>query len=312
MNLKLIVSLIFLFSLTSLAQQLSINGVVKDENNQPIAFCNVTLTEVLNKTFVVGTTTNDDGTFIIDNLKPIDYLLKISYLGFESYQDSISLKKNLSIGAIILKEQTQNLEGVTVIAKRPTVQRLADRLIFNVENSTLSNGNVLDVLKNTPGVLVFDGALLIKNSAPTVYMNDRKVHLSATEIQQLLEGSSASNIKSIEVITNPPAKYEAEGGPVLNIIMSKSLSPGYNGSIFGTYKQGEKYPKYSLGTSHFFKSEKIDAYINYNFSPRKDYRHNSETINFIENDQKSSGWETDFKRTRASTNHILNSNIDFK
>lgn len=312
MNLKLIVSLIFLFSLTSLAQQLSVNGHVKDENNQPIAFCNVTLTEVLNTSAVLGATTNEDGNFIIDNLKHIDYLLKISFLGYETYQDSINLKKNLSIESIILKEQTQNLEGVTIIAKRPTVQRLADRLVFNVENSTLSNGNVLDVLKNTPGVLVFDGAISIKNSTPTVYINDRKVHLSSTEIKQLLEGSSASNIKSIEVITNPPAKYEAEGGSVLNINMNKGLSPGYNGSIFGTYKQGEKYPKYSLGTSHFFKSEKIDAYINYNLSPRKDYRHNSESINFIENNQITSSWETDFKRTRASSNHTLNSNIDFK
>ena len=311
MNLKLIVSLIFLFSLTSLAQQLSINGVVKDENNQPIAFCNVTLTEVLNKTFVVGTTTNDDGTFIIDNLKPIDYLLKISYLGFESYQDSISLKKNLSIGAIILKEQTQNLEGVTVIAKRPTVQRLADRLIFNVENSTLSNGNVLDVLKNTPGVLIFNGKISVKNNVVVVYINDRKVHLSSNEVQQLLEGTSAVNVKSIEVFTNPPAKYEAEGGAVINIVTSKNIVSGYNGNVFGNYKQGEKYPKYSFGTSHFFKTEKLDVYFNYGISPRKDYRHNNENINFIENNQVKTSWETDFNRTKESSNQSINANIDY-
>ncbi|MDH3382419.1 MAG: TonB-dependent receptor, partial [Flavobacteriaceae bacterium] len=301
MKIKLATSLIFLFSLTSLAQQLSISGHVNDVNKQPVAFCNVTLTEILNKTSLSGTTTNEEGDFMFENLKPVDYLLNISFLGFESYQDTISLKKSVSIGNIILKEETQKLESVTVIAKRPTVKRLVDRLVFNVENSTLSNNNILDVLKNTPGVFVYDGVISIKNSTPTVYINDRKVHLSANEIQQLLEGSSASNIKSIEVITSPPAKYEAEGGSVLNIIMSKSLLPGYNGSIFGTFKQGEKYPKYSLGTSHFFKSEKIDAYVNYNLSPRKDYRHNSETINFIENNQKTSGWETDFQRTKTSS-----------
>ncbi|MFH6769276.1 outer membrane beta-barrel family protein [Gaetbulibacter aquiaggeris] len=311
MNLKLIVSLIFLFSLTSLAQQLSINGVVKDQNNQPIAFCNVSLTEVENKTSVLGTTTNDDGTFIIDNLKPIDYLLKISFLGFESYQDSISLKNNLSIGAIILKEQTQNLDGVIVIAKRPTIKRMVDRIVFNVENSTLSNNNVLDVLKNTPGVLIFNEDILVKNSTPTIYINDRKVHLSSNEVQQLLEGTSASNVKSIEVITNPPAKYEAEGGAVINIITSKNIVSGYNGSIFGNYKQGEQYPKYSVGTSHFFKTEKVDAYINYGISPRKDYRHENESIHFIENNAVSSSWETDFKRTRESSNQTVNANIDF-
>ena len=84
MKIKLTTSLIFLFSLTSLAQQLSISGHVNDENKQPVAFCNVTLTEILNKTSLSGTTTNEEGDFIFENLKPVDYLLNISFLGFES------------------------------------------------------------------------------------------------------------------------------------------------------------------------------------------------------------------------------------
>ena len=311
MNVKLISSLVFLFSLSGFSQQFSVKGSVKDVKNIPIAFCNVTLTENTNNT-ISGTTTDEDGTFLLENLKESEYILNISFLGFKSYQVTISLNKDLIFNAIVLEEETQNLDGVTVIAKRPTIKRQVDRLVFNVENSTLSNNNILDILKNTPGVLVFNGAITVKNGTPTIYINDRKVHLSSSDIQQLLEGTSANNIKSIEVITNPPAKYEAEGGSVINIVTSKNIISGYNGSVFGNYKQGQEYPKYSLGTSHFFKTETIDAYVNYNISPRKDYRHNNESINFIENNQTTSSWETDFKRTRETTNQTLNANIDFK
>tara|TARA_R110000868_G_scaffold82992_3_gene234398 strand:- start:435 stop:2867 length:2433 start_codon:yes stop_codon:yes gene_type:complete len=309
---KLLYIVFFVFSVNCFAQELSIEGSIKDEKNQPIAFSNIILTSTSEASFVKGTTTNDQGVFKFEALKATTYILEVSFLGFETYHDTISLDKNISLSPIILKENIENLDGVTIIAKRPTVNRLVDRLVFNVENSTLSNNNVLDVLKNTPGVLVFDGAIKVKNSTPTVYINDRKVHLSSNEIQQLLEGTSANNVKSIEVITNPPAKYEAEGGSVLNIIMTKSLLPGYNGSVFGNYKQGQEYPKYSLGTSHFFKTETIDAYINYNISPRKDFRHNTEMVNFIENNQVVTSWDTDYKRTKESENQTINANIDFK
>lgn len=303
----------FLYSFTCMmAQGYTLKGAVNDENKQPVAFSNVTLQAVSKTTSIKGTTSDEEGFFKFEGLNANAYILKVSFLGFETYTDTLSLQGNINYKPIVLKEKTENLDNVTVIAKRPTVKRLVDRLVFDVENSTLSNNNVLDVLKQTPGVLVFDGAITIKNSVPTVYINDRKVHLSSHEIQQLLEGTSASSVKSIEVITNPPAKYEAEGGSVLNIVMGKSVLPGYNGSLFGTYKQGFEWPKYSLGTSHFVKTEVIDAYVNYSISPRKDYRHNTESINFITDNAEPSSWETDYKRTKETMDQAINANIDFK
>ncbi|GAA3607393.1 outer membrane beta-barrel family protein [Flavivirga amylovorans] len=259
-----------------------------------------------------GTSTDEKGYFIIENLKAGDYILKVSFLGFKAYSTRVELDRNIHFDTIILEDNLETLEGVTVVAKRPTVKRMVDRLVFNVENSTLSNDNVLDVLKHTPGVLVHDGAITIKQSTPTIYINDRRVHLSPSEVQQLLEGTSATNVKSIEVITNPPAKYEAEGGAVLNIITSKNIIAGYHGSVFGNYKQGSEFPKYSLGTSHFFKTKKLSTYINYNVNPRKDFRHNNESINFIDNNnQNTSSWETDYKRVRKTSNQNINGNIDY-
>ncbi|GAA3641732.1 outer membrane beta-barrel protein [Flavivirga jejuensis] len=303
---------ILLLSITSFSQEFRINGHAKDANNNPIAYANVLITSLGNSKTANGTSTDEAGYFIIENLKAGDYILKISFLGFKSYITRVELYRNINFDTIILKDNIEALDGVTVMTKRPTVKRMVDRLVFNVENSTLSNSNILDILKHTPGVLIHDGAITIKQSTPTVYINDRKVHLSSNEIQQLLEATSANNVKSIEVITNPPAKYEAEGGIVLNIVTSKNIIAGYHGSVFGNYKQGEMFPKYSLGTSHFFKTKKLSAYVNYNISPRKDYRHNNEFINFIDNnDQITSSWETDFEKTRETSNQNINSNIDY-
>ena len=312
MTVRLFAIFAYLFSVPCLGQNITISGSVKDEGNASIAYANVVLLSVEDASFISGTTTNDNGVFEIQTSKTTSAVLKISFLGFEENAITINTSMDLGLGIIILKEKVQALDGITVIAKRPTVKRMVDRLVFNVENSTLSNNNMLDVLKHTPGVLVSNGKITIKQSSPTVYINDRRVHLSSEEILQLLEGTSATNIKSVEVITNPPAKYDAEGGAVLNIITSKNIIAGYNGSVFGNFKQGSEYPKYSIGTSHFFKGKKLSAYMSFNISPRKDFMHNNEYLYFGNENETGSSWETDFKRTRKSADQNINANIDYE
>ena len=309
---KLLVFSVFLWTTLCFSQQFSVEGQVVDSKRNPIAFANVVLVHRDTSDILKGTTTNDTGYFKIDNIDKGNYTLKLSFLGFGDHFIKMNLIGNVDLKKIILEESMEALGGVTVVAKKPTVNRLVDRLVFNVENSTLSNNNVLDVLKHTPGVLVSNGEIKVKQSTPIVYINDRRVHLSSSEVQQLLEGTSASNIKSIEVITSPPAKYEAEGGAVLNIITSKNIIAGYNGSIFGNYSQGSAFPKYSAGSSHFFKAKKLNTYLNYNISPRKDFRNNDEFVNFIDDDDNlTSSWENDFRRTRETANQNINANIDY-
>lgn len=305
-------SLLFsLFFFTGFSQSYIIEGIVKNKNNVPIPYANVVVEDIEDSSIILGTTTGDNGFFKFENLKPSTYIVKVSYLGYDKFSSKIKLTGNVNFKNIILNEQYENLEGVVVTAIRPTVKRLVDRLIFNVENSTLSNSNVLDVLKHTPGVIVSDGSISVKNTPPVVYINDRRVHLSSAEVLQLLEATPANNIKTIEVITNPPAKYDAEGGAVLNIKTSKNIIAGYHGSVFGNYQQGFQFPKFSFGTSHFFKSKKLSAYVNYNISPRKDFRNNLEEVNFIDNNTVLSTWETDFRRDRESDNQNVTGTLNY-
>ena len=193
------------------------------------------------------------------------------------------------------------------MVKRPTIKREVDRLVFNVEKTALSEGNMMDVLRSTPGVIVLDNAISVKNSSPTVYINDRKVHLSSGELVELLEGTSATNIKSVEVITNPPARYDAESGVVLNIVMSKNLVTGYSGSLFSNYTQGV-FPKTNYGMSNFCKGSKISLFSSYSYNDRKIDRVGREHVNYP--DQQ---WDSDLDRNIWSETHNagLNLDIDF-
>ena len=205
----------------------------------------------------------------MQNIQPNIYLIKASYIGKSSKLIGIDVSKDVAMGTLIITEQVQNLKEVVVTSTKPKIERKADRLIFNVENTVVSQGSSWDVLKRTPGVIAIGEELQVRNQSATIYINDRKVQLSSQEVHDLLVNYPAGHIKLIEVIGNPPAKYDAEGGAVLNIVTNKNISLGYKGNINSTYTQGV-FPKYTLGTSHFYKTKKLNLFASYTHGPRKD------------------------------------------
>ncbi|MEB8346215.1 outer membrane beta-barrel family protein [Flavobacteriaceae bacterium KMM 6898] len=292
------------------AQTYEVSGAVKDRNNEAVGFANVLLLQISDSAVVQGASSDEIGRFVISNVQPKTYFLKASYIGSASTLIAVDVKENIAIGSIIIEDSSFDLDEVEVILKKPTVVRKPDRLVFNVENTIASLGNSWDVLRKTPGVIMVNDQLKIRNQTPTVYLNNRKVQLTNSEIKNLLEGLSGTNIKSVEVIMNPPASYDAEGGPILNIITSKNITPGYKGSINGDYIQAI-YPKYSFGTSHYFKTEKLSVFANYSISPRKEYKDNNGYINFIDDNAVFAKWQTDFNRTTKSAAQNANLVLDY-
>lgn len=292
------------------SQEYSISGVVSDINSNPISYANVVILNRADSSLLSGTISDEDGYFIIENLQPDVYILKTSFLGFKTHSESISLIKN-SVLNITLIEEEQELGEVEILVKKPTLKKEADRLIFNIENTSLTEGSIWDVIRNTPGVLLMNEQVFVKNSPSVIYLiNDKRVHLSGSDLQQLLSGSAANAVKSIEVITKPPAKYVAEGDAIINIKMSKNLATGYNGNLYGNFTQGV-YPRYSVGTSQFFKSKKTNLFFGYGFNKLKVNRINKEEISFIENNTIIGNWDTDIDRNTRSENHSANLNFDY-
>ncbi|MBP93457.1 MAG: glucosamine-6-phosphate deaminase [Flavobacteriaceae bacterium] len=308
--------LVFIFfslfvSLSVFSQNFSVSGKLVDLENQPISFANILLLSSQDSTAVKGTTSLDDGSFNIENVSAENYTLKISFVGFKDVLIPIEITdSDFVVADVTLEESAESLNEVSIIANKPTLKKEVDRLVFSVANTALSDGNMKEVLKNTPSVLILDNSLMVRNTTPTVYINDRKVHLSDAELLQLLEGTPANSIKSIEVITNPPAKYDAESGVVLNIIMTRNLATGYRGTAFANFTQGT-YSRYNAGISNFYKTDKINVFASYSYTDDKIARVSDERVNYRDNTGVYERWYSDIDRTTWSQTHTLNTNFDY-
>lgn len=292
-------------------QTFKITGKVVDEQNQVIPYANILLLKATDSTFVQGSSANEEGFFELLQVEPNLYLLQASYVGRGSEPRALDIKKDVSLGALIIPMETNELDEVVVTAQRPKLQRLPDRLVFTVKNTVVSQGTSWDILKNTPGVIVNQDNLMIRGQNATVYLNDRKVQLSGQEVQDLLQGLSGTNIKSVEVIANPPARYDAEGGPILNIVTSKNIIPGYKGSVNGSFTQAV-FPKYSIGTSHYYKTDKLNLFANYTINPQKEVNKTKKGINFIDDTNSIfSVWDTDYNQTDRSQSQNASFILDY-
>ncbi len=292
-----------LMSFICYAQTASISGKVFDAEGQPLQYANIILKLSDSEDILTGTTTDDDGMFRFDDLAFASYTLQISFIGYKDEEIGIDLKEDSILDPVRMVEEAENLSEVSITVKRPTLSRLPDRLVFNVQNTALSEGNVMEVVRRTPGILVIGDAITVKNATPEFYINDRKVNLGSADIIQLLEGTTASTIQSVEVITNPSARYDADSGIIVNIVMQKNLITGYQGSVFGNVIQGV-FPKYRGGTSQFFKSKKTSFFVNYNYNHNKINRDNDEIVVYPDDT-----WTSDINRNTWSESHTVNFNF---
>ncbi len=312
MRIKPTALLVLFFCTGVIYSQGDLQGVIKDQNKEPVPYANVILLNAEDSTSVYkGTISEEDGSFLFKDLEESSYLLKVTYVGYKDILQRIEVKGNTSLKSVRLMESADALDEVTINARKPKISREVDRLVFDVENSNLSSGNTWEILRKAPGVIESQGQLMVRNSSVQIYLNDHRIYLSASELKTLLESYSAENIKSIEIITNPPAKYDAEGGAILSIHTSKAIAAGYKGSLEGNYTQSI-YPKFQLGTSHYFQGEKLNVFANYSYSHRREYKNDDSYINFIRNNALYSRWETDFTRNTNSEAHNINTILDYQ
>ncbi len=312
MTIQKLAPLFCLFLTGLIYSQSQVKGKLEDQEGSPVAFANIILLDAVDSTSIYkGTISEEDGSFIIEEVKDDRYLLKVSFIGYNEELKSIEVNGDTEIETIILSPSNDALDEVTVNGRRPKISRQIDRIVFDVENSTLSTGNTFDILKRTPGVIVSQGELLVKNRPVSVYINERKVYLTSSELQQLLEGFSGNNVKSVEVITNPPARYDAEGGAILNIKTSKNISIGYKGSLNANHELGIL-PKYNAGTSHYYKTDWLNVFASYNYNYRNIFKRDKNEIEFFEpNGDTDSFWFNDFERNTDDISHSINTILDF-
>ncbi len=306
----LLLALVFILaSGVAIAQSHTISGKVVDDKGAPISFVTALLFLNNDPAIIQGTSTDDDGSFSFDEVPPNTYRVSISMVGYNTSVKVFELKDNLDLGEIILETTVEFLGETTISAAKPTIEKSPGKLIFNVENTALASGNVRNLLLKTPGVVLVND-IKIRNRATTVYINNRRLYLSPSQALSFLSNMDASIVKSVEVITNPGAQFDAEGGSVLNIVTSKAVSVGYKASVNGGYQLGIK-PKYSLGTTQFYKNEWLDIFGNYTANYRLEYKNQDDRVQFFDRGVIDDLWITDFNRDTELNNHQANIITEF-
>ncbi|WP_114748107.1 outer membrane beta-barrel family protein [Pleomorphovibrio marinus] len=228
------------FTQISFAQETTqtVSGQLISPLGEPLLFANISLKLEEGGDLVAGVVSDESGLFLIRTQRTGKFFLSISSMGYETIvtpQFELGEGENLDLGEVTMEEIVSDLSEVTVQAARAQISIEADKTVVNIEGSVMAEGNTaLEVLGRSPGIFVdADGNISLNGrSGVIVLLDDRQTYMSAEDLANFLRAMPADNIKSIEIINNPPARYDAEGaGGVINIKLKKNTVNGTNGSL---------------------------------------------------------------------------------
>ncbi len=273
---------------------------------------------------VSGMLTKNNGDFTLENLPVMgNYRLFVTAIGFKPYEQKVSFDLKMGgggagggmeqalaaadkdLGNIKMEQDAQVLQGITVSTTKPLFTMGVDRKIFNVEKNLVSSGQTAqELMKSIPSINVdIDGNVTLRNAAPQIFVDGRPSTLSLDQIP-------ADAIESVEIITNPSAKYDASGGNagILNIVLKKNRKAGYNGNIrAGVDSRG----KFNGGGDINIKQGKVNFFASANFNQRKSlstsniFRHNL-TKPLVDVNQNSNGTNNgSFAFGRAGLDYLI-------
>ena len=258
-KISLIYSVFFIFSLTVHAQNPrgnnqaqmpmdgKVTGIIQDgSNNQPVEYASVALYKMKDSTLVTGVISNTNGLFSIENTPYGKFYIEVTFVGFKKQRFKNILvnssQKTANIGTLKIESTSTSIKEVEVIGTQAAVQYRIDKKIIDVsQNAVAAGGTVVDALQNAPSIQTdIQGNVTVRGSSNFTVLIDGKpsVMTGSEALQQI----PASLVQNVEIITNPSAKYDAEGSAgIINVVMKKQKIHGMNGAISLTAGTGDKY-----------------------------------------------------------------------
>lgn len=260
-----------LFVACNLFAQLSVRGIVQDETGNALPYVNILAFSAADSSFIKGFLSDEKGLFEV-LLPEGAYRLNIHYLGMQ--EQEVRVSRSMELEPVRLLAVAAELEHVTVTASKPMVQRTNDRLVVNVEGSILSSGNnTLEILQKSPGVIVdHEGDISLNGrTGVRVYIDGKDTRMGGDQLEAILQGMPANAVERIEIITNPSAKYEAQGNAgIIDIITKKGKLYGTNGQISLNPGYG-RYFRWDNNINFNHRTEKFNFYGQYAFAKRNQY-----------------------------------------
>ena len=270
-------TLIFTITFFFTHAQSTIKGALKDNNGEAIPFVNIALYSVLDSTLIKVETSIDNGSFQITNIKAGNYFLKATFVGLpDLVVPTITLKENETkdLANLTFKAQAEELAAFTVVEERVMVEVKPDRTIFNVEGTINSTGSdAISLLRKAPAVTVDqnDNINVLGRSGVRVYVDGKQLPLSGDDLSNYLKNLPADQIDRIEIITNPGAKYDAGGNAgIIDIRLKKDKSVGANGTLSGTFTQGEL-TRYNVNASGNYRNKKMNVFGTLGFNKNSNF-----------------------------------------
>jgi outer membrane receptor protein involved in Fe transport len=270
-----------------------VNGVVVS-SEKPIESASVGLLRAKDSAVVKLAVSDKLGQFSIENVKQGKYLVTVQAIGhakfYSSAFDISSSNSNYTVKNIELKAASKELGAVTVVSQKPLIEQKIDRTVLNVEASVTNAGtSALEVLEKSPGVAVDkDGNISLKGKQGVqVFIDGRPTYLSGNDLANMLRNMQSSQLDQIEIMTNPPAKYDAAGNSgIINIKTKKNKQVGYNGSVTAGYGQGV-YPKANASANMNYRAGKVNVFGNVSYADRQRFQHLQIQRKFIDNSTKA-------------------------
>lgn len=297
-----------------------VSGSIKDGGNQKIIdAASVSLLKAKDSSLVKIAITDKEGNFIIENVKDGAYLVLATSTGhLKTYSNTFTISPeqlNTSVGILQLVPADKNLKEVTVISKKPFIERKADRTVLNVEASISNTGSTaLEVLEKAPGVTVDkDGNISLKGKQGVMIMVDGKpTYLSGPELTNMLRNMSSNQLDQIEIMTNPSAKYDASGrSGIINIKTKKNKQKGFNGSASTAYSQGI-YSRTSNSLNLNYKNGKINLFSTLSANYRNNYQELDIYRRYTNTDKSTKAiFEQNSFQTRHGGNYNAKLGADF-
>lgn len=275
------------FSYKAFAQ---ISGVIRDGQNKALAGATVILQNEGDTTSKTNRVSDVNGAFAFDHLSNGVYRIGCTHIGFQTYRlDHLTIDNNhptITLPAIVLiPSGSLNLKEVTVTSKKPLIEQKTDRTIVNVDAMISAAGSsALEALGKSPGVYVDQNGNIELNGQGGVLMliDDRPTYLSAQDLAAYLRSLPASLLDKIELMSNPPARYDASGSAVINLQLKKNRTAGFNGNLSLGYTQGF-YARSNDALNINYRAKKFNVFAGISYSKDANYTHDNGNRNFYDN-----------------------------
>lgn len=318
---KRLFSLFFsLWSIVVFAQQAEITGQLADNEGKPVSYANVILYQTADSTLAKAEVSGEDGSFRFINVPEGNYFLVASFIGLDNYSKTdleVKTGSPLALGKITMNASSIALEEAAVVVERPLVEVMSDRTIFNVEGTINNTGdNALNLMRKAPGVTVDnnDNVNVLGRAGVMLYVDGKRLPLSGEDLANYLRNLPSDQIDRMDIISNPGAKYDAEGNAgIIDIRLKKDKNLGANGSIQSTLTRGQR-TRGNVNLTGNYRRKHFNVFGTLGASQGENFNHMSfdsfqNDLRMQESKQTDRGWQnlnyrlgTDFY---LGKNHII-------